>query len=265
MLAAPGRRRAFCAAAEGHGTYVVAVLAYPRAFTSEDRVEYLELDVLATPARVADPQVGTRGGPRTGQRDRCPHRCGRRGGEAFHAAVDDAADAFLELLDGLYEEIDDLGVRVEQLSEWTSDDGSRSAYELLLARRFASATRGVARRIVDGRIDVGKADLFPGEVEALFVDTYETLVRVTEELDVRATCSPGSATTTRRRSPSSRTTSRRSHDDRALVLVPSLIVGFDGQNFADGSATRTSVGVSLGLIVVTTLVQLAIFRWRRWF
>ena len=51
----------------------------------------------------------------------------------------------------------------------------------------------------------------------------------------------------------------------SLVLVPSLIVGFYGQNF-EGVFDREfwTLGVSIGLIVVSTLVQLALFRWRRW-
>ncbi len=51
----------------------------------------------------------------------------------------------------------------------------------------------------------------------------------------------------------------------SLVLVPSLIVGFYGQNF-EGVFDRQywTIGVSLGLIVASTLVQLALFRWRRW-
>ncbi len=51
----------------------------------------------------------------------------------------------------------------------------------------------------------------------------------------------------------------------SLVLVPSLIVGFYGQNFAgEFREAYWSVGFSLGLIVATTLVQVALFRWRRW-
>jgi len=49
------------------------------------------------------------------------------------------------------------------------------------------------------------------------------------------------------------------------VLVPSFIVGYYGQNFA-GVFDRAfwTLGVSTGLIVVSTLIQLTIFRWRRW-
>ena len=49
------------------------------------------------------------------------------------------------------------------------------------------------------------------------------------------------------------------------MLVPSFIVGFYGQNFAGQfSEEYWSIGFSTGLIVASTLVQLALFRWRRW-
>jgi Mg2+ and Co2+ transporter CorA len=51
----------------------------------------------------------------------------------------------------------------------------------------------------------------------------------------------------------------------SLVLVPTLITGFYGQNFAgEFAAGYWTIGVSLGLIVGTTIVQLAVFAWRGW-
>jgi Mg2+ and Co2+ transporter CorA len=51
----------------------------------------------------------------------------------------------------------------------------------------------------------------------------------------------------------------------SLVLVPSFIVGFYGQNFA-GSFDQGywTLGVSIASIAVSTVVQLGLFRWRRW-
>ncbi len=269
MLAAPASDgRAARPTLEGHGGYVIAVLSYPRAFPEEDRIEYLELDVIATPSRVVTlRKSGTRGdlAPVDGVVARVD--AGAGAGAVFHAAVDDTADAFLGLLDGLYEEIDDLESHVEQLSG--ADVRRRLAelrHELLLARGFASATRGVARRILDGRIDVGRSELFPPDVEVLFADTYETLVRVTEELDVARDLLGGvrdfyQAKITEQQND----VSKKLTVIASLVLVPSLIVGFYGQNFADEfREPYWSIGVSLGLIVATTLVQLALFRWRRW-
>jgi len=49
------------------------------------------------------------------------------------------------------------------------------------------------------------------------------------------------------------------------VLVPSLIVGYYGQNFDSAfDEGYWSIGVSTGLILLSTVVQLALFRWRRW-
>ena len=51
----------------------------------------------------------------------------------------------------------------------------------------------------------------------------------------------------------------------SLVLVPSLIVGYYGQNFASAfDEPYWSLGVSSGLILSSTIVQLALYRWRRW-
>ena len=139
-------------------------------------------------------------------------------------------------------------------------------HELLVARRFASATRGIARRVVDGRVDIGRSELFPSDVEAMFVDTYETLVRVTEELDVARDLLGGvrdyyQAKITEQQND----VSKKLTVIASLVLVPSLIVGFFGQNFGEAFQDwYWSIGVSVGLILATTIVQVALFRWRRW-
>jgi magnesium transporter len=122
------------------------------------------------------------------------------------------------------------------------------------------------RRVVDGRIEVGDHELFPPEVERLFADTYDTLVRVTEELDVARDLLAGV-----RDHLQSKITENQNEVGKkltviaSLVLVPSFVVGFFGQNFA-GEFERGywTVWFSTGVIVVSTLVQLAIFRWRRW-
>ena len=231
-------------------------------------MEYLELDLLATPSQVVTiRKSGSRGGvaPVEGLASRV--EAGAGCGSVIQAAVDDTADAFLELLDELYEEIDELEGTVESLRG--ADVRRRMGelrHELLIARRFASATRGIARRVVDGRVDIGRSELFPSDVEAMFVDTYETLVRVTEELDVARDLLGGvrdyyQAKITEQQND----VSKKLTVIASLVLVPSLIVGFFGQNFGEAFQDwYWSIGVSVGLIVATTIVQVALFRWRRW-
>lgn len=58
--------------------------------------------------------------------------------------------------------------------------------------------------------------------------------------------------------------SRRFTIGASLVLVPTLIVGFFGQNFAPNPLPSWWWGVSLGLIAGATVAQLAFFRWKKW-
>ena len=51
----------------------------------------------------------------------------------------------------------------------------------------------------------------------------------------------------------------------SILLLPTLIVGFYGQNFVTAfNDAYWRVGVSAVLIVGSTLLQLALYRWRRW-
>jgi magnesium transporter len=120
--------------------------------------------------------------------------------------------------------------------------------------------------VLDGRIEVGEHALFPAAVERMFGDTYDTLVRVTEELDVARDLLAGVRDHLQSKiAENQNEVGKKLTVIASLVLVPSLIVGFYGQNF-EGVFDRRywTIGVSMGLIVGSTLIQLAIFRWRRW-
>ena len=252
---------------EAHGTCVRAVLSHPRA-DPEGRAQYLVLDVVASPTALLTVRRTGPGGelaPVDGIAARVDADAST--GEVFHGAVDDSADAFLELVDGLYEAIDDLEGEVEHQSGMhVRRRMALLRNEILLARRMSTATRGIARRIVDGRVDVGRSELFPPDVEARFVDTYETLVRVTEELDVARDLLGGVRDYYQAKiAEQQNEVGKKLTVIASLVLVPSLIVGFYGQNFAGQFRDwYWGIGVSVGLIVATTVVQLALFRWRRW-
>jgi magnesium transporter len=254
---------------EGHGAYVFGVLMAARPLPHEDRVSYLEVDLVATPGVVVTVRKTPSGGgepfdatalhPASEQKVQA--------GELVYRLVDEVAESFLESLDGAYTEIEELE---DSLDGWPPSRirGRLSdlRHELLHGRKTVAATRAAVRRVLDGRIEVGDHELFPPDVERLFAETYDTLVRVTEELDIARDLLAGVRDHHQSKVVESQSeVAKKLTVIAALVLVPSFIVGFYGQNF--GSAFDEeywSIGVSTGLIVASTLIQLAIFRWRHW-
>ena len=251
---------------EAHGSYVFAVLVAMQ--PTRDGVQHQEIEVVATP----DLFLTVRKSPPEGM----PFDCGSLdpavdAGEAvgvlFQRLVDDVADSYLELLDAIYAEIDRLedsidNLRAAEVRVRLSD----LRHDLLHRRRMVSATRAGVRRILDGRVEVDGGALFPAKVERLFADTYDTLVRVTEELDVARDLLSGVRDHLQAKvAESQNEVGKKLTVIASLVLVPSLVVGFFGQNF-EGEFQKGwwTLGVSAGIIVISTLVQLALFRWRRW-
>ena len=254
---------------ESHGTYVFGVLVAARPLPHEDRVSYLEVDVVTTPAVV----VTVRKSPGDGGEPfdvSALHPAADQesgAGDLVHRLVDEIAESHLESLDAVYAEIEELE---DGLDTWEPKRVRERLvdlrHELLHSRRTVAATRSAVRRVLDGRIEVGDHALFPPDVERLFADTYETLVRATDELDIARELLAGV-----RDHHQSRVVEGQGEVTKkltviaALVLVPSFIVGYFGQNFeSEFDDSLWSISVSTGLVVVSTLVQLAIFRWRRW-
>ncbi len=253
---------------EGHGAYVFGVLIASRPLPHEDRVGYQEIDLVATPGVVVTVRKTLGGGEPFDISALHPAvERSAEAGELVHRVVDDVADSFLDSIDAVYAEIEELE---DALDRWPPSRVrarlSDLRHELLDGRRTVAATRAAVRRVLDGRIEIGDHLLFPPEIERLFSDTYETLVRVTEELDIARDLLAGV-----RDHHQSKVVEGQGDVNKkltviaSLVLVPSLIVGYYGQNFESAfDDTYWSIGASTGLIVLSTLIQLAIFRWRRW-
>jgi magnesium transporter len=253
---------------ESHGSYVLGVFVDARPVPDEDRISFREVDFVATPELV----VTARKTPEDGHPwDPACLEAAATGktsaGELVFRIVDDVAESFLDVADAADVEIDELEDRIEN---WPSERVRRRLggirHNLLHARRTVGATRAAVRRVVDKRLDVGDEALFPERVERMFADTYETLVRAGEDLDIARDLLSSS------RDYHQSVIAERQNDIvktltviASLVLVPSLIVGFYGQNFA-GAFQRPywTLGTSLALILVSSVVQLLLFRWRRW-
>jgi magnesium transporter len=251
---------------EGHGGYVLGV--FVAMSTEGPRAHFQEIDVVATPELLVTVRKTPHGGNAYDPVAIVPAASSdERVGVLLHRLVDDVADSYLGLLDTVNESIDELEEQIDtfrpaevrvRLSELRN--------ELLRRRLTVSATRSAVRRILDGRVEVGDHALFPQRVEHLFSDTYDTLVRVTEELDVARDLLSGVRDHLQAKvAENQNEVGKKLTVIASLVLVPSLIVGYYGQNFESAfDEPFWSIAVSSGLIVLTTLVQLAIFRWRRW-
>jgi magnesium transporter len=234
----------------------------------EHRISYQEIDIVATPDVLVTVRKTPQHGPLFDPGALHPaSEAGAPVGVLVQRLVDDVADSYLDLLDSIYAEIDALEDRIDELRPaQVRLRLSELRHELLHRRRTASATRAAVRRVLDGRVEVGDHALFPSDIEGLFGDTYDTLVRVTEEIDVArdllASVRDHLQSTV---AENQNEVAKKLTVIASLVLVPSFIVGFYGQNFArEFGAGYWSVGVSTSLIVGSTLVQLALFRWRHW-
>jgi Mg2+ and Co2+ transporter CorA len=150
---------------EGHGDYVLGVLVAMAPVPDEDRIESREVDFVAT----ADRLVVVRKTPSRGEP--WHHRCLETAkyddvGHLVFRLIDDIAQTYLDVVDSVDAEIDELEDNIER---WPSLRVRRRIadlrHDLIHARRTIGATRGAVRRIRDKTLDVDDDSLFPDDVE----------------------------------------------------------------------------------------------------
>ena len=252
---------------ESHGGYVFGIFLEAVPEQEQDRITYREIDVVASPDLVVTVRKTPTGSTAWISAPVEASSPGESAGALLHRLIDDVAESFLSAVGAVDEEIDELE---EHMEDWSPErvrgrvSGLRQ--DLLHARRNVSATRAAIRRIVDHRLDVSDDRLFPTDVEQLFVDTYETLVRASDELDVARDLLASARDHHQAKVAESQNEIVKTLTVIAsLVLVPTLIVGYYGQNFEGAfDDWHWSLAFSTSLIVVTTVVQLVAYRWRRW-
>jgi magnesium transporter len=257
---------------EGQQHYVFGVFLIPICIREEDRVFYQELDLVATREKVVTvrktPSQGYPFDPTAAQE---MVRAGDddRAGFIVYRVVDQIAEYFLDLVDALDDEIDELEDGIE---EWPAEQIRRRIstlrHDLLHVRRTVAPTRDAIRRVVDRRIDVGEGpEVLPREIELDFGDVYDKLLRAMDGLDLsRDLLSSARDYQQAKIANEQNEVSKRLTVIAALLLVPTFIVGVYGQNFDHMPELHWGFGYwwSWGLIVAVTIVQLAIFRWMGW-
>jgi magnesium transporter len=254
---------------ESHGDYVLGVLLIPVEVPGEDRLYYQEVDFIATAAglvSVSKTPPGEEPFDPEPAKDAC--RVHDDVGMFVYHLVDEIAERYLDLIDALDDEIDELedlvavkpapevGRRLRELRE-----------DVRGIRRTLAPTRDAVHKIVDDRIELDEGELFPRDVEIAFGDAYDKFMRASEALE----SSRDALASVRdylqgKISVDQNEVMKRLTMIASLLLVPTFIVGLYGQNFVHMPELKWHYGYaySWGLIVVTTIVQLVWFRRKNW-
>jgi magnesium transporter len=259
----------------GQGNYVFGVLLSAVLEPEQDRLYYQEIDLVVR----RDSVLTVRKTPPEGEpfdlgkvQEVCALHQHIAAGKIVYHLVDEVAERYLNLLDGVDGEIDELE---ENIDAWPSERLRRRIseirHDLLHLRRTLAPTRDAVRGLVDGRIDIDpgmlRREVFPEEVERAFQRVLDKLLRATESLefsrDLLAAVRDYQATQI---AYEQNETIRRLTVVASLVLLPTFIVGVYGQNFVHMPELNWRLGYaySWGVIVLVTIAQLVFFRRKRW-
>jgi magnesium transporter len=140
-------------------------------------------------------------------------------------------------------------------------------HELLHIGRTLSPTRDAVHSVVDGRIEFSGEEIFTHDVELSFGAAYDKLLRALEGLELSRDLVAGVRDYHQAKIANDQNdVMKRLTAIASILLLPTLIVGLYGQNFDHMPELHWSWGYyySLGLIAVSTVVQLAYFRWKKW-
>ena len=184
--------------------------------------------------------------------------------------LDEIAERYLDLVDALNDEIDELEDRVEsQPAELTRVRISSLRHDLLHIRRTLSPMRDAVRRVIDGTVEVEDGpEVFPHDVEVAFNAAYDKFLRASDGLDLARDLLAGVRDYQQAKIANDQNdVMKRLTVIAALLLLPTFIVGLYGQNFVNIPELRWHLGYAYvwGVIVVTTGLQLWWFRRNRWF
>jgi magnesium transporter len=251
---------------------VFGVFLVPICIREEDRVFYQEVDVIATRDRlVTVRKTPEQGYPfdLTDAQEAVAKEADARVGLMVYRLADLIAEYFLDLVDALDDEIDELEEGIEHWSAVQIRSRiSALRHDLLHVRRTVAPTRDAIRRIVDRRIDVGEGpEVLPREIELDFADVYDKLLRAVDGLDLSRDLLASARDYHQAKIANDQNeVTKRLTVIASVLLVPTFIVGLYGQNFRHIPEIAWGFGYwwSWGWILLTTALQLAFFRWLGW-
>jgi magnesium transporter len=254
---------------ESHGDYVLGILLLPIEVPKEDRLYYQEIDFVATESTlltVSKTPPGEKPFDPAPAKEAC--RAHEDAGMYVYHLVDEIAEGFLDVVDALDDEIDELE---DDVGDGTAVEIGRRLralrHDLLGVRRTLGPTRDAVRKIVDNRIELDDAELFPQNVEIAFGSAFDKLLRASEGLDAARDSLAGIRDYLQGKiSNDQNEVMKRLTVIASLLLLPTFIVGLYGQNFKHIPELTWGFGYwwAWGWIIATTIGQLVFFRWKRW-
>jgi magnesium transporter len=256
---------------QAHGDYIFGVFLVAIAVPEENRVFYQEIDAVVTHdvlLTVSKTPPGEKPYDPRPVRESC--QPDDEAGMMLYRLVDDIAEHYLDLVDALDGEIDELEDSVEASpADVIRNRLSELRHDLLHIRRTLAPTRDAVRRIVDNVIEVDEGEpVFPHDVEIAFNSAYDKLLRAFDGLELSRDLinSTRDYLQTKIANDQNEVTKRLTVV-ASLLLVPTFIVGVYGQNFRHHFPElgwQWGYLWSWGLIVVTTIIQLIYFRRKKW-
>jgi magnesium transporter len=256
---------------QSHGDYVFGIFLVAVAVPEEDRLFYQEIDVVITHdvlVTVSKTPPGEHPYDPRPTRDSC--QPDDSAGMMFYRLVNDIAEHYLDLVDALDGEIDELEDNVETSpAALTRVRLSELRHDLLQIRRTLAPTRDAIRRIVDNVVEVTEGEeVFPHDVEVAFNSAYDKLLRAFDGLELSRDLIASVRDYLQSKVANDQNeVTKKLTVIASMLLVPTFIVGVYGQNFKHHFPElgwQWGYAWSWGLIVVTTIAQFAFFKKRGW-
>jgi magnesium transporter len=255
----------------GTGDHAIGAFVVPVAVRDEDRVYYQEIGLVLT----RDQALTVRRKPKDGEpfdptelKETCEGPDVPPGKVAFHLA-DIVAERYLELIDDLNEEIDEVEDLVEE-SFAAADVHQRLSelrHDVLHIRQTLSPTRDAVHRVVDGRVQGEARELLDEREVALFSDVYDKLLRANDSLELSRDLVAGVRDFYQSKvAQNQNEVVQRLTAIASILLFPTFVVGVYGQNFDHMPELHWRYGYafSWAVIILTTIAQVAFFRRRKW-
>jgi magnesium transporter len=256
---------------QGHGDYVFGILLLPIEVPEEDELFYQEVDLVVTGKAILTVRKTPPGGREPYDPSDVKNVCkdGDAPGMIAYRLVDDVAERYLDLVDDIDAEIDELEDKVEdQPAAMTRERISVLRHDLLHIRRTLAPMRDAVRRVVDDVVEVEKGpEVFTHDVEVAFNGAYDKFLRAFDGLEFSRDLLASVRDYHQSKIGNDQNeVMKRLTVIASVILLPTFIVGLYGQNFVNMPELKWHYGYaySWGLIVVTTIIQLVWFRRKNW-